>query len=99
MCPRKPATVSILDFRKIIGLTNCSLAIQFWNLYVLAEQTNKSVAEIWDGENLKISFRRRVFPRLMRMWLDIVSIAESISYTDDCDAIIWAFDGSARFSM
>ena len=33
------------------------------------------------------------------MWLDIVSIAESISYTDDCDAIIWAFDGSARFSM
>ena len=33
------------------------------------------------------------------MWLDIVSIAESISYTDDCDAMIWAFDGSARFSM
>ena len=31
------------------------------------------------------------------MWLDLVSIAESISYTDDCDAIIWAFDGSARF--
>ena len=37
--------------------------------------------------------------RLMQMWLDLISIAESISYTDDCDAIIWAFDGSTRFSV
>ena len=78
---------------------NCSLAIQFWDLYVLAEQTNRCIAELWDGENLSISFKRRVSPRLMRMWLDLVSIAESISYSDDCDAIIWAFDGSSKFSV
>ena len=78
---------------------NCSLAIQFWDLYVLAEQTNRCIAELWDGENLLISFKRRVSPRLMRMWLDLVSIAESISYSDDCDAIIWAFDGSSKFSV
>lgn len=78
---------------------NCSLAIQFWELYVLAEQTNKSIADLWDGENLRISFRRRVPPRLMNMWLDLVSIAESVSYSDDCDAIIWAFDGSSKFSV
>jgi len=68
---------------------NCSLAIQFWDLYVLAEHTNKCIADLWDGENLRISFRRRVPPRLMNMWLDLISIAESISYSDDYDAIIW----------
>jgi len=78
---------------------NCSLAIQFWDLYVLAEHTNKCIADLWDGENLRISFRRRVPPRLMNMWLDLVSIAESISYSDDYDAIIWAFDGSSKFSV
>jgi len=56
---------------------NCSLAIQFWDLYVLAEQTNKCIADLWDGRQLLISFRRR----LMRMWLDLVAIAESISPT------------------
>jgi len=78
---------------------NCSLAIQFWDLYVLAEQTNKCIADLWDGRQLLISFRRRVSPRLMRMWLDLVAIAESISYSDDCDAIVWAFHGSSKFSV
>ena len=35
----------------------------------------------------------------MRMWLDLVAIAESISYSDDCDAIVWAFHGSSKFSV
>ena len=38
-------------------------------------------------------------PRLMNQWLDLVSIAESISFSDDCDSIIWAFDGSSKFSV
>ena len=78
---------------------NCSLAIQFWDLYVLAEQTNKCIVDLWDGRQLLISFRRKVSPRLMRMWLDLVAIAESISYSDDCDAIVWAFHGSSKFSV
>jgi hypothetical protein len=40
------------------------------------------------GEDMKSSFRRNVSPRLMQMWLDLVSIAQSISNSDDCDAII-----------
>lgn len=78
---------------------NCSLAIQFWELYTIADQKNASVAELWDGENLKISFRRNVSPRLMHMWLDLLAIVESISYSDDCDAIIWAFADSNSFSV
>ena len=39
---------------------NSSLSVQFWELYVLAEQKNMTIAELWDGETLKISFRRAV---------------------------------------
>ena len=77
----------------------CSLTIQFWDLYVLADQKNKTIAELWDGETLKISFKRKFSPRLMQLWMELLSIAESISFTDDCDTIIWAFDGSSSFSV
>ena len=46
-----------------------------------------------------ITFRRRVSNRLMLSWLDLVSIAESISFSEDCDSICWAFDGSSKFSV
>ena len=72
---------------------------QFCELYVIANEKNVTIAEIWDGNELKISFRRRVSNRLMLSWLDLVSIAESITFTDDCDAICWAFDGSGKFSV
>jgi hypothetical protein len=28
---------------------NCSLAIQYWNVYILANEQNISVADAWDG--------------------------------------------------
>ena len=34
-----------------------SLAIQYWKLYRLLNEKNKTIAEIWDGENLKCTFR------------------------------------------
>lgn len=46
-----------------------------------------------------ITFRRRVSNRLMLSWLDLVSIAESISFSEDCDSVCWAFDGSSKFSV
>jgi hypothetical protein len=35
-----------------------SLAIQYWDVYVLANEQNFSIAEAWDGTQLKICFRR-----------------------------------------
>ena len=39
---------------------NTSLAIIYWPLYVINEQQGKSIQEVWDGEELKLSFRRNV---------------------------------------
>ena len=57
------------------------------------------MADIWDGVDLKISFRRGVNETLMQDWLALVAIAESITYLDDCDAIIWCFDNNSKFSV
>ncbi|WVZ98403.1 hypothetical protein U9M48_043853 [Paspalum notatum var. saurae] len=37
-----------------------SLATQFWNLYVVVNEKSGTVADLWDGENLKCTFRRTV---------------------------------------
>jgi hypothetical protein len=78
---------------------NCSLATQFWDLYIIADQKNVSIAEIWNGVELQISFRRGVTQRGMEDWLTLVAIAESVNFTEDCDSIFWAFDSSSRFSV
>ena len=39
---------------------NSSLAIQFWPLYVICDQQDKTIHQVWDGEVLMLSFRRTV---------------------------------------
>jgi hypothetical protein len=39
---------------------SCSLAIQFWSVYSIVNEQEKSINEMWDGENLKLTFRRTV---------------------------------------
>ena len=78
---------------------NCCLATQFWELYVLADQKNVNLASVWDGQTLMISFRRRVDDRLIRMWEELVSLVETVTFETDCDAIIWTFQGNGQFSV
>lgn len=78
---------------------NSSLAIQFWPLYNILVEKGNTVAEAWDGTDLKFTFRRTVSTNLMNMWYEVCAIAESISFTDDCDAIIWSFTSSGLYSV
>lgn len=48
---------------------NSSLVIQFWPLYVICEQQGKTIAQVWNGNQLKLSFRRSVSERLMNSGL------------------------------
>ena len=78
---------------------NSSLAIQFWPLYVLINEQGKTIAEAWDGETLKFSFRRTVSPLLMEMWSDILSIAEDISFSNEPDSVVWKFTSNGVYSV
>jgi hypothetical protein len=44
---------------------NCSLAIQFWEVYSTVNEQGKTVEEAWDGSNLRFTFRRIVDRRVM----------------------------------
>jgi len=49
-----------IRFWEDIWLGNTSLAILYWPLYVINEQQGKTVSDVWDGVNLRLTFRRAV---------------------------------------
>ena len=54
-------------FWEDIWLGNTSLATVYWPLYVINEQQGKTLHEVWDGENLMLTFRRCVSTSTMNL--------------------------------
>jgi hypothetical protein len=54
---------------------------------VLVNEQNLSVADAWDGNQLKISFRRCFSHELMLKWHEIVQIGKTIQFTQNL--ILW----------
>lgn len=78
---------------------NSSLAIQFWPLYVINEQQGKTISQVWDGQVLRLSFRRLVSENLMHMWYDLLGILENQILNDEEDKIMWSFNSNGKFSV
>jgi hypothetical protein len=74
-----------------------SLVIQYWDVYVLANEQNISIADAWDGTQLKISFRWCFDHDLMIKWFEIVQIAQTLSLNDEQDTLIWKFEANGLF--
>ena len=79
-------------------LGNSSLAIQFWDLYVIVNEKNSTIADLWDGNELKCTFRRTVSPTLSRKWLEVVQLASTIELTGGEDNLIWQFTSDGFFT-
>jgi len=77
-----------IRFWEDIWFGNSSLATQFWPLYIINEQHGKTIAEVWDGETLKLSFRRTVSERIMQMWFELLEIVEDVVLLEDEDQIM-----------
>ena len=80
-------------------LGNSSLAIQFWDLYVIVNEKNSTIADLWDGNELKCTFRRTVSPTLSRKWLEVVQLASTIDLTGGEDNLIWQFTSDGFFYL
>jgi hypothetical protein len=76
-----------------------SLAIQYWHLYAIVNEKRATISQVWDGVNLKLTFRRPVSQNLMLQWEDLCSIASSINLSDEIDNIIWMYDSRGIFSV
>jgi hypothetical protein len=79
-------------------LGSSSLAIQFWDLYSIVNEKTSTIAELWDGHNLKCTFKRTVSERLGRVWLEIVQLASTITFSEEEDALIWSFSSNGIYT-
>ena len=90
---------SKVRFWEDIWIGNSSLAIQFWPLYVINNQQGKTIKQVWDGQVLRLTFRRTVSENLMNMWYELLSIAENLNLQEDNDQIIWSFSSNGKYSV
>jgi hypothetical protein len=73
------------------------LAILFWPLYIINEQHGKSIRDVWDGEELQLSFRRNVSERLMSTWEELRTVVDNIVLTDEEDHILRSYSSSGKY--
>lgn len=64
-------------------LGQSSLAIQFWDLNTIVNEKTATVADLWDGVELKCTFRRTVDARTFRLWQEVVQLASTINSCDE----------------
>jgi hypothetical protein len=92
-----------IRFWEDVWIGTSSLAIQYWELYCLINEHNRSIAELCNVDNLKCTFRRCVDVRLFNLWEEVVSIADeevvsiaepSVNFTPEKDELIWQFQSS-----
>ncbi|KAL6639026.1 hypothetical protein ACP70R_022756 [Stipagrostis hirtigluma subsp. patula] len=75
-------------------LGSSSLAIQFFEIYSLVNEKNKTIEQLWDGSVLKCSFRRCFDSRQVELWEEVVQLASTIVFTGEEDSLIWQFTSS-----
>jgi hypothetical protein len=76
-----------------------NLAIQCWEVYCLVNEQKCTIAELWDGTSLKVTFRRCFDRQLMLQWLEILQIAKTLQLTAKNDTLIWKFEPNGVFSV
>jgi hypothetical protein len=77
---------------KTIGLVHLVWLFSF-GLCIEFFMKKQIIAELWDGVNLKCSFRRNVNEDLHKGWLEVVELVAAIQLVNE-DEMIWLFTSS-----
>lgn len=75
-----------------------SLAIQFWDLYVICNEQLATIDDVWDGSEIKLSFRRSFGPRLVEQWEAISRIITSLSFSSEKDQMVWKLNQTGIYT-
>jgi hypothetical protein len=75
------------------------LVTQYWNIYSIINEQGKTVRDVWDGVNLRFTFRRTISSDVMAQWLEVLQIAESLIFSDAEYAIIWQYNSSGKYAV
>jgi hypothetical protein len=59
-----------------------------------------TIAELWDGTDLKCTFKRTVGGRLWRIWLEVIQLASTIVLEEGGeDELIWMFNSKGVYTL
>lgn len=75
-----------------------SLAIQFWNLYYICNEKLATLAEVWDGVTIRLSFRRNFGARLLEQWESLSQILSSLVLSPESDQMLWKLNNSGIYT-
>lgn len=70
------------------------LVVQYWVLYCICREQCITLDQVWDVNELKLSFWRCFNNHLMELWFELVEIAKSVSFSDENDSLIWQYNSS-----
>jgi hypothetical protein len=77
---------------------NAPLSTQYWDIYFVVNQQMETIADLWDGQQLRCDFRQTFTPHMMDMWVEIVEITKTINFSKEEDQLIWKYESSDVYS-
>jgi hypothetical protein len=87
-----------IKFWDDIWFGNSPLTTQFWNLYFVSNQQNKTIFKIWDGHEIRGNFRRSSTEDMMIQWHELMELARPIPFSNEEDQLIWQYNSSGVYS-
>lgn len=88
----------LVKFWEDIWFGSSPLSTQFWEVYSVVHQQTLTVAEVWDGSQLRCDFRRTFTDDMMVQWLEVVDIARSLVLSEEEDQLIWQYEMNGVYS-
>ena len=77
---------------------NSPLSVQFWDLYAICNQMGGRLAYIWDGQQVKLTFRRTFDDNMLEKWFELEEIVKSVVYKPGGDALVWVYNSNGIYS-
>lgn len=76
-----------------------------WDLYVIDNEKGKTIHEIWDGSQVKCSFRSSFSEEMMLRWYElenaiqhIILTGENHALTEENHALLWQYESNGVYS-
>jgi alpha-glucuronidase len=57
-----------------------------------------SVANVWDGVEVKLTFRRTFSEEMMERWNELTEIISSVRFNEDSDTLVWQYESKGEYS-
>lgn len=67
-------------------------------IYVICSEQNATISNVWDGLQLKFTFRQNFSAKLMSLWYELTAIASWISLSEEMDSLVWQFENKGVYS-